>query len=156
MCRCEHNRAEHAHIMDVVLGLMEEDRLQMEFELFESFDQFTHAFQRAKGNVAGMCSPALLRYAGRDEVKEAAEKDAIKDKAMQEVYNWLNEINMADLAGKFNKAGYNDLESIKAVGLTDEDLDYIGITPPVLRRRLIAHSKVKAPDAAAAAPSDDQ
>merc|ERR1712048_1059122 len=103
------------------------------------------------GNVAGMCSPALLRYAGRDEVK-----DAIKDKAMQEVYNWLNEINMADLAGKFNKAGYNDLESIKAVGLTDEDLDYIGITPPVLRRRLIAHSKVKAPDAAAAASSDGQ
>ena len=50
---------------------------------------------------------------------------------------WLRSLNLEMLAVNFEAKQYTDLAMIvQGGGLTDEDLDYIGVTVPIHRRVL--------------------
>lgn len=54
----------------------------------------------------------------------------------QSVAAWLSELRLGFLTPSFLQRGYTDMQLIQDVGLSDEDLDVIGVTLPLHRRML--------------------
>jgi len=134
----EKHREAVTEAIDMLLPLMEDGKLKI----------IDHKWQRMKESLpAGITAaqsdssmPVLIHFRSLGDMQEMFSKQVVAEEKASALKEWLGGVGLASYHDLFVEKGYGDVETIKEMGITDEDLDFLGITAPIHRRKLIAHS----------------
>lgn len=71
------------------------------------------------------------------ESTRSSREATVAGSSSAEIAEWIDRLRLpVEIAGAFERAGYTNLRLILEVGLTDEDLEFIGVEVPIHRRIL--------------------
>lgn len=134
----EKNRNEVTEAIDMLLPLMEDGKLKIIDQRWEQMQESLGAgLAVAKARAT---TPVLIHFRSLDDMQDMYSKQVVAEEKASALKEWLGAVGLASYHDLFVEKGYGDVETIREMGITDEDLDFLGITAPIHRRKLIAHS----------------
>jgi len=134
----EKNREAVAEAIDMLLPLMEDGKLKIIDQRWENMSESLAAgMAEARSNAA---MPIILHFRSLGDMQDLYSKQVVAEERASALKDWLGGVGLVAYHDLFVEKGYGDVETIKEMGITDEDLDFLGITAPIHRRKLIAHS----------------
>ena len=128
-------------IVDIMLQLLSDQKVSLVTEAWGAFPDSFEAAAREAQTSDGHLAQKLLKFATLDEAQDRRAASTAQQGKYDEIAQWLAEVSLDQYANVFTTKGYDDLETIKSMGLTEEDLDFLEVKPPLHRRKLLSHSK---------------
>jgi len=135
------HRNEVIEIVDIMLQLLSDQKVSLVTEAWGAFPDSFEAAAREAQTSDGHLAQKLLKFATLDEAQDRRAASTAQQGKYDEIAQWLAEVSLDQYANVFTTKGYDDLETIKSMGLTEEDLDFLEVKPPLHRRKLLSHSK---------------
>eukprot|EP00658_Telonema_sp_P-2_P019669 TRINITY_DN17759_c0_g2_i4.p1 TRINITY_DN17759_c0_g2~~TRINITY_DN17759_c0_g2_i4.p1 ORF type:complete len:505 (+),score=141.13 TRINITY_DN17759_c0_g2_i4:185-1699(+) len=133
----EANRESVTEAIDMLLPLMEDGKLQI---IHQKWQQMKDSLNAALAEAQSGSMPVLLHFQSLDDMQNIYSKQLVAEQKASVLKDWLDAVALGEYHDLFVDKGYTDLETIKEMGITDEDLDFLGIHAPIHRRKLIQHS----------------